>query len=355
MAKKTICLIIALINIGFSWTKEGLSTEVPNSYNFQTTSGKELVWNYGQSNQHQTGWTYPLNHQGTGQGRLYNILRKETLSEEMIIENKEHRHRLINVTANGKTCVLFRAKRIMIRFRNETQLDLATKDVSLHNTIDLARSSCNEENATLSLKFLNVGVLRGLALRFLLIKTYYKLFFQNWFQLHHVQIIFNNSVQATFNSTRISTPIGSSFHCHHISSLKKYDALLVPSSGDGSAKLWDITFLSFQIQAFDAEDGHFGSARDCTTYMSLAILMGLVMSLVLLLVLAYALHMLIHLKSIDKHYQRKHSTTYLPKTKDYSPEDEREPLSGRLQECYELRQQQQHSKRHMQPSTSVPY
>ncbi|KAE8635863.1 hypothetical protein XENTR_v10002770 [Xenopus tropicalis] len=354
MAKKRLCLILALIDIGFSQSKEAFSSELTSSYKYQTTSRKELVWNYGQNNQHRAGRNHPLKHQGTGQGMLYNILRRETLHEEMIIENKAHRHRLINITSNGKTCVLFKAKRIMIQFKNETQLDLTTKNVSLHDTIDLARSSCNEENATLSLKFLNVGVLSGLTLRFLLMKSYYKLSFQNWFQLHNVQIILNNSVQATFNTTWISAPVGSSFHCHHISSLKKYDALLVPSSGDGSTRLWDLTFLNFQIQAFNAEDGHFGSARDCTTYMSPAILMGLVMSLILLLVLAYALHMLIHLKSIDKHYQRKNSTTYFPKTKDYSHEDEREPLSGRLQECYELRQQQ-YSKRHVQPCTSVPY
>ncbi|KAG8456413.1 hypothetical protein GDO86_002263 [Hymenochirus boettgeri] len=185
-------------------------------------------------------------------------------------------------------------------------------------------------------------------------KSYYKLSLENWFKLHSVQIFLNNSVQATFNTTDISAPISYSYHCQHVSSLRKYDPLLFPSSADNKSKQWDVTFLHFQLQAFNVEEEHFGHVKECVPHFSPAILMGLVMSLILLLVLAYALHMLIHLKSIDRHYQRKHSTPSYPQTKAYSVQDESESISSRLQECYELRQQQ-YCARHTQQCSSGSY
>lgn len=68
--------------------------------------------------------------------------------------------------------------------------------------------------------------------------------------------------------------------------------------------------------------------------------MGLVMSLILLLVLAYALHMLMHLKSIDRHYECKASSVYYPQMKDIDTADEKEPLRINGHETYELRSQQ---------------
>lgn len=68
--------------------------------------------------------------------------------------------------------------------------------------------------------------------------------------------------------------------------------------------------------------------------------MGLVMSLVLLLVLAYALHMLIHLKSLDRHYECKASPAYFAQMKDSDMGDEKEPLRNSGNESYELRNQQ---------------
>ncbi|KAG9488037.1 hypothetical protein GDO78_007698 [Eleutherodactylus coqui] len=244
----------------------------------------------------------------------------------------------INVTENGNICILFGVKRITITFKNQTQLDLTHTNFSLNDSMDVDESNCNEENSTLTLKFLNVGHLKGLALRFLLVKSYYKQSVQNWFKLQSVQILLNHSVQATFNTSKIFAPISYSYHCQHVSSLQKYDALLVPSSSENSSRLWDVTFQDFQIQGFNIEDGEFSYAKDCATYFSPAILMGLVMSLILLLVLAYALHMLVHLKSMDRHYQRKCSATYFPRMKDNYLEDEREPLRGSGQEFYELRQ-----------------
>lgn len=82
--------------------------------------------------------------------------------------------------------------------------------------------------------------------------------------------------------------------------------------------------------------------------------MGLVMSLILLLVLAYALHMLIYLRSMDRHYQRKCSATYFPRTKDNYLEDEREPLRGCGPEFYELRQAE-YSRLSIQQCASVSH
>lgn len=55
-----------------------------------------------------------------------------------------------------------------------------------------------------------------------------------------------------------------------------------------------------QIQAFNVTSGKFSPASDCATFLTPAILMGLITSLILLLVLAYALHMVIHLKHIER-------------------------------------------------------
>lgn len=60
------------------------------------------------------------------------------------------------------------------------------------------------------------------------------------------------------------------------------------------------------------------------------------MSLILLLVLAYTLHMLIHLKSLDRHYECKSSPAYFPQMKDNDMGDEKEPLRSSGNESSEL-------------------
>lgn len=338
MEKKRFCFILAVIGMGIVHSKEWVSAGLENRYNLQTSSEKELAQSYGFPNMLSTQEDYTLPQTENNQGTFYNIVRKETMTREGTHESNLPPQSTVNITQNGNTCILFGVKRIIIRFKNQTQLDLTNTNVSMYDKVDVDESNCNEENSTLILKFLKVGRLKGLALRFLLVKSYYKLSVQNWYKLQSVQILVNHSVQATFNTSRIFAPISYSYHCQHVSSLQKYDALLVPSPSENSSRLWDVTFQDFQIQGFNIEDGEFAYAKDCTTYFSPAILMGLVMSLILLLVLAYALHMLIHLKSMDGHYQRKCSATYFPKMKDNYLEDEREPLRGSRQEFYELRQ-----------------
>lgn len=81
----------------------------------------------------------------------------------------------------------------------------------------------------------------------MLTNSYYKLSIQNWFTLHTVQLIYNHSVQATFNATRIHAPASYSYHCEHVSNLQRYDALLTPSSSNDAARLWEVTFIDFQV------------------------------------------------------------------------------------------------------------
>ncbi|XP_063149215.1 V-type proton ATPase subunit S1-like protein [Candoia aspera] len=267
----------------------------------------------------------------------YNVSTKENLEKESVI----HSHYCpLNVTINGSPCILFWARRIMIKFQNHTQLDLTDKTFGVHASVDVADSNCSEENAMLSLNFGDIDSLKGFVIRFILTNSYYKLSVQNWFTLHRIQLIYNQSVQATFNATRIHAPSIYSYHCEHVSNLQRYDALLTPSSANDAAKYWEVTFIDFQIQGFNIEDGQFAYAKDCASLFPPAILMGLVMSLILLLVLAYALHMLIHLKSIDRHYECKASPAYYPEMKDIDTADEKEPLRINGLETYELRSQQ---------------
>lgn len=83
--------------------------------------------------------------------------------------------------------------------------------------------------------------------RLLLTTSYYQLSVQNWFSLHRLQLLYNHSVQATFNATGIHAPASYSFHCEHVSSLQRYDALLVPSSANDLSQLWEVTFIDFQV------------------------------------------------------------------------------------------------------------
>ncbi|KAJ7424488.1 ATPase H+ transporting accessory protein 1 like protein [Willisornis vidua] len=201
-------------------------------------------------------------------------------------------HSPLNVTVNGIPCILFWAKRIMIRLENHTQLDLTEKTFGVHATVDLGDSNCSEDSAMLSLKFGDIGNLKGLVIR----------------------------TEAT-SKTYWYFPYLDAASC----SL----AGLLPST----------THID-QIQGFNIQEGHFAYAKDCASFLSPAILMGLVMSLILLLVLAYALHMLIHLKSLDRHYECKASPAYFAQMKDNDMGDEKEPLRNSGIESYELRNQQ---------------
>ncbi|KAI1890356.1 hypothetical protein AGOR_G00152890 [Albula goreensis] len=223
----------------------------------------------------------------------------------------------MNVAYNGKTCILFRAKKLAIRYKNHTFVDLTEKAFGPNAPVDTKGSVCSKDKATLSLRFGDVEDLRGLTIRLQMSNTFYESAGQNWFTLDSVHIHYNWTHEATFNATDVYAPATYSYHCQHVSSLQKYDTLLVPSSHSDSSANWHITFTDFQIQAFNVQSNKFASASDCATFFTPAILMGLITSLILLLVLAYALHMVVHLKHIDRYEEHK-TTVYFPR----SPEPE---------------------------------
>eukprot|EP00064_Thunnus_orientalis_P009680 superscaffoldBa00001244_g9706 len=206
----------------------------------------------------------------------------------------------LSVSYNGKTCILFKAKRLAIRYRNHTFIDLTERVFNPNSPVDTKGSICTKEKATLQMS-----------------NTFYEAAGQNWFTLDSVHIHYNWTQEATFNASEVYAPATSSYHCQHVSSLHKYDTLLVPSSHTDTSANWHITFTDFQIQAFNVQSDKFASASDCATFLTPAILMGLVTSLILLLVLAYALHMVVHLKHIDRYEEHK-ATVYFPR----SPEAE---------------------------------
>uniref|UniRef100_A0A672FZK7 ATPase H+ transporting accessory protein 1 like n=1 Tax=Salarias fasciatus TaxID=181472 RepID=A0A672FZK7_SALFA len=127
--------------------------------------------------------------------------------------------------------------------------------------------------------------------------TLYESSGQWWFSVDGVSLLYNASEEAAFNASEVYAPASSSYRCTHVSSLQRYSALLLPASE--RARRWAVTFTDFQIQAFNVTAGGFSPASDCATFLTPAILMGLVTSLILLLVLAYALHMVVHLKHIE--------------------------------------------------------
>ncbi|MFT7804827.1 V-type proton ATPase subunit S1-like [Arapaima gigas] len=219
----------------------------------------------------------------------------------------------LKVIHNGKICILFRAKKLDIRYKNHTVVDLTERAFGPSPRVDTKGSACGKDKATLSLRFGDVEDLRGLIIRLQMSNKFYESAGQNWFTLDSVHIHYNWTGEATFNATEVYAPATYSYHCQHVSSLQKYDTLLVPSSHSDSAANWHITFTDFQIQAFNVQSGRFASASDCATFFTPAILMGLVTSLILLLVLAYALHMVVHLKHIDRCEEHK-ATVYFPRS-----------------------------------------
>lgn len=77
--------------------------------------------------------------------------------------------------------------------------------------------------------------------------TFYEAAGQNWFTLDSVHIHYNWTQEATFNASEVYAPATSSYHCQHVSSLHKYDTLLVPSSHTDTSANWHITFTDFQV------------------------------------------------------------------------------------------------------------
>ncbi|XP_038621762.1 V-type proton ATPase subunit S1-like protein isoform X2 [Tachyglossus aculeatus] len=329
--------VLIVLPIGFSLSKDQMFVSMDASS--QTFSNQHLVFRNDQQMDGDVKKNLSFKPSPPSQVIYSEFSQKENSERELWKAFSQNHQSPLNVSVNGSLCILFWAKRITIQFKDQTQLDLTDKTFGNQATVDVRESNCSEENATLSLKFGDVDNLKGLDIRFSLAR-YNKLPVQSWFSLQRIQILYNNSIQATFNATRIYAPSSYSFHCERVSSLQKYDPLLIPSSTNDISRLWEVTFIDFQIQAFRIKEGQFASTRDCASFFSPAILMGLATSLLLLLVLAYALHMLIHLKSLDRHYECKASPAYFSPFKDLTRAEEKEPLRTYGSEYYELQSQQ---------------
>lgn len=91
--------------------------------------------------------------------------------------------------------------------------------------------------------------------------TFYEAAGQNWFTLDSVHIHYNWTQEATFNASEVYAPATSSYHCQHVSSLHKYDTLLVPSSHTDTSANWHITFTDFQVHV------HKEDAAFCVTLL----------------------------------------------------------------------------------------
>ncbi|XP_069568765.1 ATPase H+ transporting accessory protein 1 like a isoform X2 [Brachyistius frenatus] len=210
---------------------------------------------------------------------------------------------VLRVFSNGEPCILLQARKLALRFAKQKQLDLTERVFSPQNPVDTSQSVCRQDSATLVMKFGDMENLKDLSISMQLSNTFYESSGQWWFSMDNVSLLYNASQEAVFNASEVYAPATFSYRCLRVSSLKRYNALLLPVTD--RAHRWTVTFTDFQIQAFNVTAGKFSPASDCTTFMTPAILMGLIMSLILLLVLAYALHMVVHLKRIENDDEHK--------------------------------------------------
>ncbi|KAL0607192.1 V-type proton ATPase subunit S1-like protein [Plecturocebus cupreus] len=249
----------------------------------------------------------------------YNLSKERHLEKEPW--NAFSHHGPVNVSINGMPCILFWAKRITIKFKNQTWLDLTGEAFGQKATVDLDNSNCSEESARLFLKLGDAENPRSLAIRCIL-TSYSKLSIQSWFSSRQVEIASKQSLTQLAQMLCPVTPASAN-----------------ADTDDGSS-LWEVTFIDLQIQGFDIKWGRFTKARDCASSSSLTILIGLATSLILLLVLAYALNVLIYLWYLDRHYDLIASPAHFPQLKAQDATEEKELLRSQEAECYKLRSQQ---------------
>ncbi|MEQ2158206.1 hypothetical protein GOODEAATRI_009861, partial [Goodea atripinnis] len=229
------------------------------------------------------------------------------------------------VLSNGEPCILFQARKLSLRFEKEKPVDLTELTFSPHKLVDTRESLCQQRTATYAGHevwrcggfeglvnqgaadlFLSVAFIVGN----LISKPVEEPMME--FVLSDDPFCFRFQLSNTFyESSDVYAPASSSYRCLHVSSLQRYSGLLLPSTEH--AQRWALTFVDFQIQAFNISSGKFSPASDCTTVLTPAILMGLITSLILLLVLAYALHMVVHLKHIE-HDDHQKADIYFPQS-----------------------------------------
>ncbi|XP_045421835.1 V-type proton ATPase subunit S1-like [Lemur catta] len=274
--------LLIFLCMGFSLTLDQLFSRKNVSFSSPTSSSKEVVIKNDQQNDEDMkpvqNFTVPIT-----QALTYNLSKEGHLEKEPW--NSLSHHSPVNVSMGGIPCILFWAKRITVKFKNQTWLDLRDEAFGQKATVDTSNSNCSEESASLSLKFGDAENPKGLDIRFIL-TSYNKLSMQSWFSLHRVEIVSNDSVRAVFAAAGVRPPRVAA--CGGAAPLRRR-----PGAVTGR---WEAAGADFQIQGFAIKGVQFPKARDCASSFSPAVLIGLATSLILLLALAYALalHVLIY-------------------------------------------------------------
>lgn len=57
-------------------------------------------------------------------------------------------HNPVQFSRDGIPCILFWTKRITVKFKNQTWLDLTDEALGQNTTVDTGNSNCSEESAT---------------------------------------------------------------------------------------------------------------------------------------------------------------------------------------------------------------
>ncbi|XP_069604027.1 V-type proton ATPase subunit S1 [Ranitomeya imitator] len=196
-----------------------------------------------------------------------------------------------NGTQN-QPCILFWASNITVAMDRELDLTFAT----FQGTEPITEGSfCNNTDARLVLNYNN-----GIRIIFQLESRRYPVSARFWFTLKRVEI-FNGTLNATFLAPQVTAPSIYSYHCEYVSSLPKYESLLVQNSSDKTPGFnWRLTINDFQIQAFNVTVMRFSYASDCAGFFSPGIWMGLITTLLFVFILTYGLHMVMSLKTMDR-------------------------------------------------------
>lgn len=72
-----------------------------------------------------------------------------SLSKRKLLQSLMGPYGPLSVSYNGKTCILFKAKRLAIRYRNHTFIDLTERVFNPNSPVDTKGSICTKEKATL--------------------------------------------------------------------------------------------------------------------------------------------------------------------------------------------------------------
>lgn len=70
------------------------------------------------------------------------------LSKRKLLQSLMGPYGPLSVSYNGKPCILFKAKRLAIRYRNHTFIDLTEKVFSPNSPVDTKGSICTKDKAT---------------------------------------------------------------------------------------------------------------------------------------------------------------------------------------------------------------